>query len=314
MNIWQLMGLEDKMTQFKDKWLEAVEKKNSVLCAGLDPAEFGMGRGEKGLPNLTDKRDWSLKYIEAVAPFVAAVKPNAQYWVDQSIDPKVRANDMKTLVEIGQLVHENGAVYILDAKLADIGSTNDAGIYHHNKKGFDAVTVAPYAGNMAEIGKQAKERGIGTITMCLMSNPDYQKEKDMLVPLSEEERDPYRGMDIEFSNDFVPHVKRYKFLANSAKSFGLDGIVIGAPSETNHIKEEELETARYYAGEDMLVLLPGVGEQGGEAGIIWKYFNPKNVMVNVGRSGMFPKGSNSTPQEQAEAAKYYRDMLNRLRA
>ncbi len=35
---------------FREKWLEAVKEKNSVLCAGLDPAEFGMGRGEKGLP------------------------------------------------------------------------------------------------------------------------------------------------------------------------------------------------------------------------------------------------------------------------
>ena len=31
------------MTQtFREKWLEVVERKNSVLCAGLDPAEFEM--------------------------------------------------------------------------------------------------------------------------------------------------------------------------------------------------------------------------------------------------------------------------------
>ncbi len=93
----------------------------------------------------------------------------------------------------------------------------------------------------------------------------------------------------------------------------MDGIVIGAPSPKNHIKEEEIETVRWYAGDKMLVLLPGVGTQGGEASSIWKYFDKKNVIVNVGRSLMLPKGSNSTPQDQAEAAKKYRNMLNELR-
>jgi len=66
--------------KFLEKWLEAVNKKNSVLCAGLDPAEFEMERGEKGLPEGIDKKEWSLRYIEAVAPYCAAIKPNIQYW------------------------------------------------------------------------------------------------------------------------------------------------------------------------------------------------------------------------------------------
>ena len=27
---------------FRERWLEVVARKNSVLCAGLDPAEFNM--------------------------------------------------------------------------------------------------------------------------------------------------------------------------------------------------------------------------------------------------------------------------------
>ncbi|GAH49542.1 unnamed protein product, partial [marine sediment metagenome] len=65
---------------FRQKWLEAVEKKNSVLCAGLDPAEFNMGRRDKGLPEGVNKYGWAMRYIGAVAPFVAAIKPNLQYW------------------------------------------------------------------------------------------------------------------------------------------------------------------------------------------------------------------------------------------
>ncbi len=301
------------MRQFKDKWYEAVERKNSVLCAGLDPAEFDMGRGEKGLPEFGDKKIWSLDYIEAVAPYCAAVKPNVQYWVNQELDRDSKENDMGALVEIGKLVQELGMVYILDAKLADIGSTNDAGIYHHNKKGFDAVTVAPYAGNMAEISEQAENRGIGAITMCLMSNPEYAIEKNLLVPLESGQESRYRDSDLIFVEG-VPHVKRYKYLSSNASRLGLDGVVIGAPSEKNHITDEELEIVRLYTGEDMRILLPGVGHQGGEAGKIWEHYGLNDVIVNVGRSLMLPKGSDSTAYEQAETAKHYRDMLNELRA
>lgn len=294
---------------FKEKWLEAVGKKNSVLCAGLDPAEFEMGRKNKGLPELANKKQWALDYVESVAPFAAAVKPNIQYWVNYSPG----TNDMEALVEIGRAVHDLGMVYIIDAKLADIGSTNDAGVFNHSRKDFDAVTVAPYAGNMEEIGKQAKERGISAITMCLMSNPEYQREKNMLVPITEEETGDYSVGDIPFDGN-QHYVKRYKYLANSARKFGLDGIVIGAPSTKNHIKESELESANYYAGPEILVLLPGIGDQGGEAEKIWRYRDPEKVIVNVGRALMLPNGSNSTPEQQAETAKQYRDMLNNLRS
>lgn len=88
----------------------------------------------------------------------------------------------------------------------------------------------------------------------------------------------------------------------------MDGIVIGAPSEKNHIKKEEIATVRRYVGDEMLVLLPGVGEQSGEASAIWEYFGPEHVIVNVGRSLMFPKEGN-----RDKTAEKYRDMLNGLR-
>jgi len=74
------------MVSFREKWLAAVDKKNSVLCAGLDLADFEMGRGVEGLPSGVKKRDWTLAYIEAVAPHSAALKPNFQYWKGEGDD------------------------------------------------------------------------------------------------------------------------------------------------------------------------------------------------------------------------------------
>jgi len=299
------------MTQtFTEKWLQAVEEKNSVVCLGLDPAEGEMQRGDEGLPIGVDKLTWSLAYLKACAPFAAAVKPNLQYWKDRF--------GMNSCYELTALAHEAGLVVVDDSKLADIGSTNDAGIYHAKRKQMDAVTLACFAGNMKEAAEQCKNRGIGGIHMCLMSNPDYAREKLKLVPIGDEvldydSRDKI-GIDNQRTEERDFYVHQYIQLAHDAQKFGLEGVVIGAPSKKNHITEQELAKARYYAGEKMLVLLPGVGAQGGEAGAIWKYFAKDNVIVNVGRAMMFPNGSNSTPEQQADAAKHYQEMLNNLRA
>jgi len=44
---------------FREEWLAAVERRNSILCAGVDPAEYIAGRSEKGagLPAGAKKRD-----------------------------------------------------------------------------------------------------------------------------------------------------------------------------------------------------------------------------------------------------------------
>jgi orotidine-5'-phosphate decarboxylase len=296
------------MTSFRDKWLEAVDKKNSVLCAGLDPADIRMGRGDKGLSEEMvgsgGKGFWSGKYLEAIAPFCAAVKPNIQYWKE--------AGDMMELIFLTNMAHDLGMVVIEDSKLADIGSTNDAGIYHASKKEMDAVTFSPFAGNLEEASKQAHDRELGLVSMCLMSNPDFKKIKNMWADVSDDV-EAYGGRDSTYIIRGTPFVKYYMKLARDAERFGTDGIVIGAPSKKNHLAGSEIAKARSLVGDNMLVLLPGVGAQGGEAGEIWKYFGKDNVIVNVGRSLMLPNGSNSTPEQQMEAAKHYQEMLNDLR-
>ncbi len=286
---------------FREKWFEAVERKGSVLCAGLDPAEFEMGRGEKGLPKGVHKLNWALGYVEAVAPFCVAVKPNTQYWKGEF--------DAVNLREITEYARNLGLLIIEDSKLADIGSTNDVGIFHASQRA-DAVTIAPYAGNMEEVAELCRKHGIGAITMCLMSNPEYDMEKNMFVETGV--FDLYDSADVLEING-LPHTRRYMQLAHDANKFGLGGIVVGAPSPKNHITDEELAKVRKCVDDRMVVLSPGIGAQGGNAEVLWRYFGGNNVIANVGRAMMFPKGSNSHPQDQAEIAEAYRDILNKLR-
>ena len=227
------------MTSFKEKWLEAVDKKNSVLCAGLDPAESAMGRGEKGLVDGASKNIWAIEYVEAVAPYCAALKPNIQYWKS--------GENMDHLEDLTRLAHSKGLVVIEDSKLADIGPTNDAGVFYAADKKADAVTFSPFAGNIQEATKQAHARGLGLISMCLMSNPEYAREKNKLVLLSKEEFKGYNSEHI-VKTDRGNFVHQYIQLANDANKFEVDGIVIGAPSKTNHIKDAEIYFVRENGG------------------------------------------------------------------
>jgi len=295
------------MKSFKDAWLEAVDKKGSILCAGIDPAECVMGRTDKGagLPAGTKKRDWVLSYMEAMGPFSSAFKPNVRYLGFEG--------DNELLMEMSGLSRDKGMVYIQDSKEADIGETNDAGIFTAAWRGAHAVTLAPFAGNMAEAAKQGVDRGIGLVSMCLMSNPDYEKVKNRWVDVS----DDVKGYDVNDLREIegVPHTRFYKQLARDAKRFGIEGIVLGAPSKTNHLKEEEIERVCHYYGKDGLILVPGIGAQGGEVTMLTKYFDWNHLIANVGRALMFPdpRKANATFEDHVTAAKAYRDMLNSLR-
>ncbi len=291
------------MVELVKNWLATVERKNSILCAGVDPADYVMGRSEKGegLPVGRDKRDWALKYIEAVAPFCAAIKPNLRYWG--------RGRDLSAVEDIVGCAKDLGLVVIQDSKEADIGSTNDSGIFYAAMRGADAITIAAFAGNMEEAAKQGKDRGVDVISMCLMSNPEYEKVKNMLVEVNDD--GSYKPAHI-FQASGLPYVRHYIQLAHDAAKFGYGGIVIGAPSAKNHIKDAEVEKAASYFKEG-LILVPGIGAQGGEVPVLAKHFSPNRLVCNVGRGLMFPSGARSTPEQQAAAAKQYQEMLNGLR-
>ena len=257
---------------FAEKWKSTVEKKGSILCVGLDPAEYGQ-RPDQSLPLGARKLEWCLGFVEKVAPFAAAVKPNRNYVKDLS------RTELKTLVDC---IHEKGMLAIDDSKLADIGETNDAGFYHARQEGYDAVTYAPFPGNTKEAVTQAHGKGLGLIALVLMSNPEFEVMKNATI----------RGL------------KGFEYFAVQVAEYGCDGIVVGAPSPSNHVKDEEVRRVREIVGEK-LVLMPGVGAQGGEARYILSVFGD-NVIANVGRAILYA----SDPAKQAED---YRNKLNELR-
>ena len=258
---------------FTQKWKEAVKKKRSILCAGLDPAEYGQ-RENGFLPVRANKLEWCLDFVKQISPYSAAVKINRNYVKDLS------RKNLRTIVD---LVHKHDMVAIDDSKLADIGETNDSGLYEAQEERFDAVTYAPFPGNTREVISQAHPRGIGIIPLVLMSNPEFKAIKNSRI----------RGF------------KGYEYFALQSAEYEADAIVVGAPSPTNHILDQEVKRVKEIV-EDKLVLMPGVGAQGGDAKYIIGVFGEDNVIANVGRAIMYSPNP-------AKAAEKYQKMLNELR-
>jgi orotidine-5'-phosphate decarboxylase len=222
------------MTDFQSKLQSTVSTNNSLLCIGLD------SNPDKLPPHLRNQAEPQFAFnraiIDATADLVCAYKPNSAFYEGAG------AQGIAELQKTCQYILETypAIPIILDAKRADIGSTNEG----YTRFAFeylqvDAITLHPY------LGKEALEpflahRDKGLIILCRTSNPGANEFQDL--PCGEE--------------------KIYQLVArtvqNDWNSKGNCLLVVGAtyPGEMAEI--------RTIVGDDMVFLVPGVGAQGGD--------------------------------------------------
>ena len=265
---------------FMKKYQKARDEKNSILCAGFDPAIPGQ-RPQNCIPEKYFSEGQSIEdgilaffedYLESVQDYCCAIKPNNQYIFHMGI---------KSYQKMNKMIHNQGLVSILDQKLGDIGSTNDAGFYWMKEMGFDAVTFSPFAGNIADSLKSAHNVGMGLITLTLMSNPDA----------------------IYFmKNGIVEGKKGYEFIADSLNKHNGDGMVVGA---TGHVTKDDIDTIRKLAGDDVVMLIPGIGKQEGDLNKVIEY-GGQNIMLNVSTGLLYSTDIKAS-------AKEYNEKFNKVR-
>jgi orotidine 5'-phosphate decarboxylase subfamily 2 len=171
---------------------------------------------------------------------------------------------IEALIETIAYIHKFDIPVILDAKRGDIGNSSAA----YAKAIFevykaDAVTVNPYMGSDS-IQPFMDYKGKGIFVLCLTSN---------------------RG-----AQDFQPPI--FKSVAKKFRDYGL---VVGAT------KPEELREVRQIAPHSLL-LIPGIGAQGGDLASIVK-IGGKDIIINASRSIIYA----DDPRKAAEAL---RDKIN----
>lgn len=208
---YSFKGLMMKNLSFLEK-LRAKWNEGKFVCVGLDQASF----------------DSNKSVIDATFDLVCAYKPNSAFYNEA---------DLQKTVSYIQTAHPDIPV-ILDAKIGDIGHTNEAYVKEiFDNLGVDGVTVHPYLGRQSlEPFLKRKDKGI--IVLVKTSNPGAGEFQDLEIS----------GKPL------------YQVVAEHVKDWNTNGnlaIVVGATYP------EELAEVRKIVG-DMPILIPGVGTQGGD--------------------------------------------------
>lgn len=266
----------------KPKLLDKIEKRNSLLCIGLDsdfakiPDHFKKDKHPQFAFN-----QW---IIDQTHEFVAAYKPNFAFYEARGVGGW---QDLSLTMEY---LHEQypNILTIADAKRADIGSTNIGYVESiFDQLRFDAITLHPYLGQEA-LQPFLNRKDKMCIILCKTSNPGAGELQDLLIgnqPLWQE----------------VATRVSHKWNQNNNCM-----LVVGATYLL------ELAQVRKIVG-NMLILVPGIGVQGGDLVATLKAGLTKNgngLLINSSRGIIFSSSPKQTAMKLNQEINQYRRKNN----
>lgn len=247
---------------------------SSLLCVGLDsdyeklPAHFRQ--------NKQPQFEFNKWIIDQTHQFVCAYKPNLAFY---EVRGEQGWHELRlTLDYLGDSYPD--ILTIADAKLADIGSTNEGYVTAiFDQLGFDAVTLNPYLGK--EALRPFLDRSEKTcIILCKTSNQGSGEFQDLRI-MSDEPHDSKIFTQQNLTRPLWQVVAQR--VSEKWNSRGNCMLVVGATYP------QELKQVREVVG-DMTILVPGIGAQGGSLEqVLQQGLTPKGqgLIINVGRSVIF---------------------------
>ncbi len=262
---------------FKEKIEYATNTHQSLLCIGIDPSIKRI----KELPGLDKDNplfDFGRRIVEECFDQACAFKLNIAFFEEAGY------LGLKQLSDLISLIKQEKLPVILDCKRGDIGSSSKA----YANAAFkvydaDAVTLSPYMGSDS-IKPFSDFTDRFSFVLCLTSNLGAQ---DFQIRFSW-----YRQV-IEGIKDWMHEWERDNL-----------GLVLGA-TKTDYIREVREAFDGY-------LLVPGVGEQGGNLKDILKYGRNKSgygLCINVSRSIIFASMDKDFPKNARRKAIEYRKMM-----
>ncbi len=246
----------DRRAPFVEALRRRWETTGSLVCVGLDPeleripgsadvARVSMPpvAGPVHGPDTEIERRliaFTQAIVRTTADLVCAFKPNSAFY-EQYGAAGIRA--LKWLIASIHGRYPEIPV-ILDAKRGDIGSTSAAyARYAYDYLDADAVTLHPYLGRDALAPFLEREER-GALILCRTSNPGGGEFQDLLTQGNGAEPEPL-------------YQRVARSVASEWNGRGNCALVVGATYP------DELRVVRGIV-EDMPILVPGVGAQGGD--------------------------------------------------
>ena len=262
---------------FKKKYKKAVENNNSYLCVGLDSDLERLPECLKNEKNPMKK--FNKEIIEATKDLVCSYKPNSAFYESAG------EIGFKAWEALNDQIGEDIPV-IADVKRGDIGNT----ARHYAKSlfelnSFDGATSNPYMGwDAIEPFMNYKDKYL--FVLAITSNASAK--------------------DFEYYHDL------YKVVAKKVNKWNGNvndrlGLVTGAT------KPEELKDIRDICNDEIL-LIPGIGTQGGEVEKTLNYGHGKthpNMIINVARSIIFSSSDSDFAEKAREKALEYKKLFNK---
>ncbi|MBI2855152.1 MAG: orotidine-5'-phosphate decarboxylase [Chloroflexi bacterium] len=263
--------------KFIEKLAEASRRNRSLLCVGLDP-------DPETMPPVS-VLDFNRAIIEATADLVCAYKPNLAFYEALGID------GMNTLLKTVECIPA-GIPIIADGKRGDIGNTGR--MYARaifSVLGFDAATVSPYMGHdSVQPFLEYEDRGV--FILCRTSNPG--------------------SVDFQSLRCGSDDGELYLAVARKAKTWNTRdnvGLVVGATSP------EELRRVRVLCP-DMMLLIPGVGTQGGDLASSVRYgidASGERAIIVSSRQILYASRNTDFASAARKVATELRDRINAVR-
>jgi len=273
---------------FADRLAAEVERKRSQLVVGLDPRVDLLPVELRG-----DISRFCCGIVDAVAPHTVAVKPQLAFF------EALGAGGIAAFEQVCQYAKRAGLLVIADGKRGDIGSTARAysEAYIEGEPPLaDALTVNPWLGRDAVepfLGA-VRRGGVGIFVLVRTSNAGGDLQDAVL-----KDGRPMWQYVAELVDEWG---------ADTASEVGLSsvGAVVGA-THPRVVAEARRLMPR------SILLLPGVGAQGGQVADLERAFQsgPASAIVPVSRSVIYAfrdAGSDYREAAGAEAARLKREI------
>ncbi len=216
---------------FKARMQQAAKSKSSPLVLALD---FPF----TPLENRTELVAKGQRILRAVHPYICAVKINHHLML-----PLGTFDGVQQLIE---QIHGQSLLAIMDAKVNDIGATNQIIAEYYFAAGFDGIIANPFVGweeGLKPLFEISKRLNRGVILLAYMSHMGASEGYGQTI------------VDAETGEQLPQYVS----FARKALKWEADGVVVGAthPEKIVEIKKILKEKVAIYS--------PGVGAQGGNA-------------------------------------------------